>query len=123
MLLILIGCWINYLYFLRVTCVSPNITVWKSLLVLNSFLMIEYVLRCLKHYGTNYDTIIIYHFRHLVTSAPNKVHRRNCLAAYMEFVDAAQRIRATFREHAEKEIKEFKLFNQGAEARKRVCCN
>jgi len=48
------------------------------------------------------------------------VDPRNSLAAYVEFVDAAQRIRAAFREHTEKEIKEFKFFNQEAEARKRV---
>lgn len=72
------------------------------------------------HYGTIYDSIIICDFRHLVTSAPDEVHPRNSFAAYVEFVDAAQRIRAAFREHTEKEIKEFKFFNQEAEARKRV---
>ncbi|XP_004490666.2 uncharacterized protein [Cicer arietinum] len=58
--------------------------------------------------------------RHFVTSAPEEVHPRNSLAAYVEFVDAAKRIRAAYREHTEEEIKEFNFFNQEAEARKRV---
>lgn len=55
-----------------------------------------------------------------MTSAPEEVHPRNSLAAYVEFVDAAKRIRAAYREHTEEEIKEFNFFNQEAEARKRV---
>ncbi|XP_058758452.1 calmodulin-binding transcription activator 6-like [Vicia villosa] len=58
--------------------------------------------------------------RHLVTSVQDEVHPRKSLAAYMELVDAAQRIRAAFRAQTEKEIKEFKFFNQDNESRKRV---
>ncbi|CAK8539575.1 unnamed protein product [Lathyrus sativus] len=58
--------------------------------------------------------------RHLVTCARDEMHPRKSLAAYDEFVDVAQRIRAAFREHTEKEIKEFQFFSQENEARKRV---